>query len=331
MKYTFILCAILLLLSSCKNEEHNIERGLYHWKSDFILSENQTEFLEDIQTDFLYVRYFDVNVSWEGAYPQSVVGMVSETDIPIIPTVYITTDVMVQLDSFYIRLLAEDVSNKIKAIHGDKELSEVQFDCDWTPSIKDKYFYFLDEVSNYFPGVTISATVRLYQYKYPELAGVPPVDKGLLMYYNMGDLTDYKETNSILNNQKGKEYLGFGEYPLPIDIALPNFQWCLSFRQGIFQYICPDFSKEELNNQDLFSKTGDNTYIFKKDTVMHNDYFRFGDELRHEFCSEQELMKAVNLLKDEMNQETTRILFYDLQPNTYKDYEKMDAVYSAFE
>ena len=332
----------LVLIFSCKNDkkgeeqsyEKKVERGFYYWKQNFDLSNEQVDFLKKTRTDVLYLKYFDV--IWNGwdYEPSAVMNWSWEEDarIPIVPTIYITTEVFSRMDSVAAPRLAEKIVERISWMNYNyREFDEIQIDCDWTPSIKDKYFRFLEELKHHYPEVTVSATIRLYQYKYPDIAGVPPVDKGLLMYYNMGDLTKYEENNSILDNGLGKQYLGFNEYPLPLDIALPNFKWGLLYRQGKFEQICPDFTESQLNNNDLFSFRKPNWYIFKKDTVIDNTYFRFGDELRFESCNEDELLAAVELLKEEMNQEETRVLFYDLQPYTHEEFEKIDAVFSAFD
>ena len=147
----------------------------------------------------------------------------------------------------------------------------------------------------------------------------------------MGDFQDFQEENSILNNDIGRQYLGFGEYPLPLDIALPDFSWCLLFRQGKFQQICPKFTKDQLNDHDLFTKYGGNRYILNVDTVLNDTYFRYGDELRYESCSKEELLAAVDLLKNELGTDKIRLLIYDYQNETKEEYEKLDAVFGAFE
>lgn len=323
----------MLLVYSCqKKEKKEVERAFYYWKGHFNLSEKQEQFLEDLDATTLYVRYFDVGMDYFTPYPKAPLGTMKKMEgLQIIPTVYLMTEVFTNSDSSDIPRLADKVEQKIRAIHGENSWSEIQFDCDWTPSIKNRYFYFLDQMELRFPQVEVSSTIRLYQYKYPDLCGVPPVDRGVLMYYNMGELLDYEESNSILNNSIGEEYLGFNEYPLAIDIALPNFQWSLKFRQGHFQYICGDLGRKELENEQLFKQTAENRYICLRDTVLYEDYFRFGDEVRFEECSQSDLERAAQLLKPEMNQQSTRIIFYDLQDRTIHDYEKLNTIYSLFE
>jgi hypothetical protein len=177
----------------------------------------------------------------------------------------------------------------------------------------------------------LSCTVRLYQYKYPDLSGVPPVDKALLMYYNMGELTSYQEKNSILNNEIGLQYLGFGDYPLPLDFALPNFSWSLLYRYGTFQGILGSLTAEILNDTSTFELKPNGYYLVKKDTALQATYLRYGDEIRYENCSETELIKAANLLKSERNQTKTNLIFYDLKKTIHDETDKITSVFTAFE
>lgn len=332
-----MLIFFLLFFWACSNTDSDftendskIVRSFYHWKQDFSLNQEQKNTLTQLKVTELYVHYFDI--VWDGtaAVPAAEVANNEVYGFEIKPVIYITTGVFENIDSTKIKDLASKTAERIKRIHKQEEIKEVQFDCDWTASIQEKYFYFLTEMKQYFETSVISSTIRLYQYKYPDLAGVPPVDKGLLMYYNMGEITSHREKNSILNNDEGRKYLGFNSYPLNIDIALPNFSWVLLFRSGEFQQICGQLDKSDLQNSHLFKQITPNKFMIKNDTVIGNTYFRFGDELRFEDCSKPELMDAATILKDEINQDKTRIIFYDLQLNTPDDYEKLDAVFSSF-
>ena len=64
---------------------------------------------------------------------------------------------------------------------------------------------------------------------------------------------------------------------------------------------------------------------------MHNTYFRLGDELRYEYCSEAALLEAARALREEINQEITHVLMYDLPTHIRNDHEKITAVFNAFE
>lgn len=318
-----------LLASSC--EENRTKISFYHWETAIDLSAEENTLLLEEGVEQVYIRYFDLTV-----LPNGNVGPVAVADfktIPtqeIIPVIYITTSVFTASDSVQIKEIARLTATKILAMHPNSNLSQVQVDCDWMASIKDRYFYFLTCLESEFEHVSLSATIRLYQYKYPELAGIPPVDQGVLMYYNMGNLTDYKESNSILNNEVGRQYLGFGSYPLPLDFALPLFSWTLRFRYGQFSQIMPHLGLDELSDTSLFDHTVQNYYFLKKDTLLDGSFLRFGDEFRHEKCSEADLLEAVRLLSKEKNQIETTLLFYDLKPTIAHEKALIDRIYTSF-
>lgn len=324
---TFLL---LVVLFGCKNSETNV-LSVYHWQTDVNLSEGEELFLEETGIEDLYIKFFDLVV-----LPNDAVGPVATVkfgNVPsqhIIPVVYITTAVFTVLDSTEIKKLAHLTYAKIQSLYPHDRLSEIQIDCDWMASIKDRYFYFLACLKAENSGAELSATVRLYQYKYPNLAGVPPVDKGVLMYYNMGKLTDYEESNSILNNEIGKAYLGFGNYPLPLDFAIPRFSWSLRFRYGKFVQIMPTLDLDNLKDTTIFSRENSGYYRLKIDTLLDGSFLRQGDEFRFEACDQRELIRAATMLSKEKNQTETKLIFYDLNPSIIHEKDKINTVFAAF-
>lgn len=326
----FFLVTGGFFMAAC-SQENVVEPSVYHWKTNFDLTEEENLFLDEHKIERIYAKYFDLKV-----LPSNEIGPVASINFiqtpkqEIIPVVYITTDVFTTIDSTEIEDLAEKTYTKIKKLHPVAEINEIQIDCDWMESIRDKYFYFLEELKEKMGDAELSVTVRLYQYKYPKLAGVPPVDKAVLMYYNMGELRAYQETNSILNNEIGKQYLGFGEYPLPLDFALPNFSWALVFRFGQFNYISTRITANDLTDTSAFKMAPNGYFVVQQDTVIGNDLLRYGDEIRMETCTEKDLIQAAELLKNEKNKTNNRLIIYDLKPNLYHENDKISRVFTAF-
>lgn len=185
----------------------------------------------------LYVRFFDV-VSGPGAEP---VPVSSRSSFPeklryeIIPVVYITVKSLVPTDPAGRRLLAKRIILKIERMHPGR-VKEIQLDCDWTRSTKEGFFEIIREIRRLRPQYQIGVTIRLHQLKYQSLTGIPGADYGVLMLYNTGDVRDYDEPNSILNNRVVEMYLQ-NSYPLPLKIAVPAFSYAVVFRHGRFDRI----------------------------------------------------------------------------------------------
>jgi hypothetical protein len=319
----------MLSFHSCSKK--SVEKSVYHWETDYDLTTAEQGFLDSEEITKVYSKFFDITLSDnDEAMPVAKINFVTDPQQEIVPVVYIVTDVFKVLDSNAIRNLAMNTFEQLQALNPQNEFSEIQIDCDWMASIKDKYFYLLEQLKAQMGDTDLSCTLRLYQYKYPTLTGVPPVDKCALMYYNMGDLFSYSENNSILNNDLGEQYLGFGEYPIPLDFALPNFSWTLLYRFGEFQQIISSIDQSTLNDTNLFELQKSNYYSVKMDTFYQGVYLRFGDELRYEYCSEQDLLTAAELLAAEKNQNHTTLLFYDLKPKIANESDKINHVFAAF-
>ncbi|MFT5822562.1 MAG: hypothetical protein ACI8ZM_003818 [Crocinitomix sp.] len=317
------------MMTACSQSK--VEKSVYHWETDFDLTQAEEVFLETEGIQKIYTKFFDITLDAEKqAMPVAKVNFVTVPQQEIVPVVYIITDVFKALDSSGVQNLATKVYSLLNDLNPQSEFSEIQIDCDWMASIKDKYFYFLSELKSKMGESILSCTIRLYQYKYPNLAGAPPVEKGVLMYYNMGELLSYNETNSILNNEVGAQYLGYGEYPIPLDFALPNFSWTLLYQYGEMKRILLSIDKDELNDTVLFEQQPSGYYLVQKDTLLDGVFLRSGSELRYETCSEDELIRAAKLLSPEKNQLNTTLLFYDLKPNLVNESDKINRVFAAF-
>ncbi|MEO8852304.1 MAG: hypothetical protein ABI359_00900, partial [Ginsengibacter sp.] len=95
----------------------------------------------------LYVRYFDIDMASEDAQPKPVAPVTFDTTklfFSITPVIYIKNRVFERLDSACISSLCNNVFKMVAAINKSihKNPDEVQFDCDWTVTTKDKYFLF---------------------------------------------------------------------------------------------------------------------------------------------------------------------------------------------
>ncbi len=191
--------------------------------------------MKEHKVERLYVRYFDVVMDGNGnPVPNATIQFDSVVNCKqeIIPTVYIINDCMRQKQTG----LAEKLLSRLLQMnetHGIGKVREIQIDCDWTQTTRQNFFAFLDElhILTQQKGITLSATIRLHQLSQP----VPPVDCGVLMVYNTGDLRKLEVEKPILDINDVKPYLGhLKSYDLPLASAFPIYKWELVFRNGKF-------------------------------------------------------------------------------------------------
>lgn len=210
-------------------------------------------------------------------------------------------------------------------------VKQVQFDCDWTETTKNNYFAFLDECNKLFKDKEVTSTIRLYQYKYPDKAGVPPVKRGMLMCYNAGNIKDPETKNSIFNIAEIKSYLSDNDYKLPLDYALPTFEWGVLFQNGKFANI--------LSAEELRAKHG-NQLNFESESlarateefVYGDDYngilIREGDEIRIETSNMEDVQEIAKWISENKNNKEAILSLYHL--NNYDLEQHSEAIKSIF-
>lgn len=216
-------------------------------------------------------------------------------------------------------VLSQKIINSLQSIPYSFE--EIQIDCDWSLSSKDNYFEMLKIIKKKL-NKKISATIRLHQIKYLKKTGVPPIDYGVLMYYNMSNITDFETKNSILDNEIAKKYhYNFDIYPLKLKLALPLYSQAIQFRDkkplDIFEGLTKDnFSKG-------FTSLGKNRYEVIDSFYFQGRYVYSGDVFRFEDSSLSDLKIALddfmNLSKNRFNE----VIFYRLK---YRDKYNLEKI-----
>ena len=219
-----------------------------------------------------------------------------------------------------------------KKIDLQKYVKDILIDCDWSEKSRNNYFYFLGKIKNRFTSYKIEATIRLWQYKFFEKAGVPPVDSGLLMCYNMDNPESRKTENSIGTNNELEKYIIHNNYKLKLNIALPLFSWSLVFRGNQFKGIL----SEEINfteNKIIFKRINDYKYILQDDIRLGEIYLRNGDEIRIEKVSDTDMKAMISTLSNKINiDKDTRVSFFSFNQKYINDYgtSNIDNFYSKF-
>lgn len=307
MKNFFFLFLFSAVLFSCqKNTKvETVERAFYYWKNDTSLNYQDAEKLKSLEVQKMYVKYFEIDYNEAmGNFPFAKNNHISYElsdfkDLTIIPTIYIKNEIFKFNTEKTLDVLADNIVFLVdkynKEITSATTNTEIQIDCDWTASTKDKYFYLLNKIKE-ISKREISCTLRLYPYKYPDKMGVPPVDKVTLMCYNLIKPLSQKEKNSILDFDELKLYLDKERsYPKHVDVALPIFFWAHLYQGNQFTEVL------KLNAKDLkgFTKPlRPMWYEVTADTVMgYSTYLRKGDKIKCEEVSPETLSKTIEIIK----------------------------------
>lgn len=333
-----LIISLFFLLLSCSHNE--TERAVYFWKSNFKLSDIEKDFVNKHDIKKIYIKYFDVDIDANIGKPIPL-ATVSLNEKPtkayrIIPTVFITNRSLQKLNKPDIEELANKICQRIIEMNshfGIEDIIEIQIDCDWTASTQKKYFLLLQNIrkNNYMEDKILSATIRLHQVKYMDETGIPPVDRGLLMCYNITNIKDFNVRNSIFDIREAEKYTdNLSDYKIPLDIALPVYSWGVVFGAQKFKMIINNISLEELENTENFEQVNYNYFKAVK-RVKINDYQIDKNEIiRFENSAIEDVIKFSEKVK--LNNKNFTISLFHLDEKSINNMKNNEAekIYKSF-
>ncbi|MBL7814010.1 MAG: hypothetical protein JNL70_03310 [Saprospiraceae bacterium] len=310
--------------------------AFYHWKSLV----NPVD-LQQAKTDKLYVRLFDVDWNETTQFPEPLADVQRFSAFSkfkqVTPVVFLTNKTFEKLSESQLDRFVQQLFQKICRDTEGCYSEEIQFDCDWTETTRDRYFAFLQRIKGVFFEKKISATIRLHQIKFMEKTGVPPVDRGMLMAYNMGDLDNLKTENSILSVETLKQYVQkLGQYPVKLDVALPLFSWGVVFRDGAATKLLNNLSQNDIlqtpQYDSCFQKIADNRFVLLKNQYLKGLYLYKNDEIRIEDAPLSILTETAQILSQNINNQELTVAFYHLDSATLQKYryEDLEKIVQSF-
>jgi hypothetical protein len=323
----------MFLIESCNSDETQVNRAVYYWKTTFDISDSSYNFLEKNNIQKLYIRMFDIKWDVSSGISKPV-GEIQFKNIPkfglnVIPVIYITNKALLEAKLSEIDQLSVNIYNEVKYIskEGKFQFTELQIDCDWTKTTQKKYFKLLNilkkEVAH--KNIILSATIRLHQVKYATTTGVPPVSKGMIMFYNMGRIESDEVSNSIFSESEAMQYIRYlNNYPLHLDVVLPCFSWGIQIRSGSVV--------ELLNNWDYTYFENNNNFEAQNSFFYKGFYFKQKDQVRIEIADLKVCQKSAELLVKYLSKENRTIGIFDFANNKRIEYEKNDInkIYNCF-
>lgn len=331
---------ILCFFASCnvKKEARKITPAFYYWKSTLNLTSFEKQKLDSLNVKTIYLKFFDVDWDEAAGKPVPVAKLQGSksalpNDIAVIPVVFITNSCIQKIDSSRTDNLAENIYSLLQDIrraNGFDSIPEIQIDCDWTEASKDNYFRLLKHLKLLAANYKLSATIRLHQVKFLTKTGIPPVDRGLLMCYNMGNLKNPATNNSILETGELKKYTGnLSGYPLPLDVAFPLFNWKVLYRNNTYKGLIENLPDEAFSSS-CCSKSG-NRYQVLKDTVLQGYELRKGDMIRDEQSDIKEVLMAAALTGSQLKNTPLRVSLYHLDSVILSKYptHELESIYNS--
>jgi hypothetical protein len=266
-----------------------VKRAFYYWRTTLRLSDLETKALAALAIDRLYLRVFDVDWSDEAHGPRPLGLLAGQAgvlpaSIEIVPVVFVRERLFRRLDARGVARLADDVWRAVGGSLGQlgRHAREVEVDCDWTDASRAPYFDFLRALGERArpAGTLLGATIRLHQIKYRERTGVPPVARGMLMFYNMGRIDAEEATSAIYDPAAAERYLGrLADYPLPLDVGLPIWSWVVHVRGTEVEGLLQDVDPARLGGEPWLRLVSARRFAVTESAFLHGTLLRAGDFL----------------------------------------------------
>jgi hypothetical protein len=264
------------------------ERAFYFWKTRWQGSPEILQTIRDNGVKRFYMRFFDV--AWDDAakapQPVSPLEFASPPpgEVELVPVVFLVNAVFLNIPDAKLEELAGHVWKKASGMAQQQSAAfhQLQIDCDWSDGSRKKYFRFAELLGRKAEreGKILSATIRLHQIKYKERTGIPPVSRGMLMFYNFGKIEADAARNSIFNTEDAERYASYiAAYPLNLDVSLPVFSWSVHSRDGQVLGLLEKVGTAEVSAFDGFQPAGPNRFTASRSFFFRGSYFREGDRI----------------------------------------------------
>jgi hypothetical protein len=283
------------------------------------------------------------DVDWDESTSSAIpIGKINFLSKPVssyeyVPVVYLTNKTLQHVSPGGIADLAMKILNQVQVLLSQNNLSfnELQIDCDWTETTRDKYFQLLSVLKKELEHnhQTLSATIRLHQVKYIKITGVPPVHRGMLMYYNMGRIDATPGQNSIFNKKDATKYVNYvGHYPLPLDVALPAFAWGVHVRDIKVVELLNQMTSADFQNNGNFSRMDKCQFLVNSSFFYKGFYFMKNDRVKIEEVSADLCLEAANQVSQKLTDCPGSVAIFQLDTLMMKKYEKekLEKVFSCF-
>lgn len=344
LRWSPLLFLPVIALGFFRTEEKDpvVIPSAFRWRNSYWLEGGEEQAITRNGIQRVYHKLLDID--WNpanGAHPVSVVRIPYQwrnyserngdwTDrVELVPCIYITNNTFLKLDDAGTDLLARNLLRKLRMELPEK-VRGVLLDCDWSAKTKDRFFR-LTRIMNDSLDVPLTVTVRLHQYAQPAKTGVPPADRGMLMPYNVGTITDPGDVNSIFDRATAEPYFAQAKpYPLPLDIGLPAFSWGVQFRNGAFVGVLQDQQVQDALSLGLLTGETNGTLQVTQENNEHMPQLHLGDVVRVERMTPEVIAQVAELARTAVNSDTLAVAYFELGTGTFQRMSK-EQVKSGFD
>jgi len=346
-----LILMVALLTTLVSMRKRTVTRGYYYSENEIKKRGIDTGFIHELNIKRFYVRFLDVDGQLKGSGFKKSKIQVDWSVFPekseIVPIIHIAPQTFRNLRSAQeLKTLQDSLARELHAMADMKKTGfvfpEIQFDCDWTEDTRTSYFDFLKTfkehlqtiigISSKIRDAKISAVIRLAQIGHSATLGVPPVDRGILVSYNLGGFSLFSDKNKLFDLETVKKQLeGNTRYGLPLDLVLPLCSRGVVFRNDKFLCFIPELPISGVDSL-VFLDKKEALYAVNRDTVCNGTSLKNGDVIRMEDISTDLLKQYARLTRKMIYGDSLNVAFFSLDTGSLRRYtrKELNEVYENF-
>lgn len=346
MKYLKTILTILLtiVMTGCSSSSSSADgvNGIYYWRTTLSLNDAEREFMNEHDVVRMYLHFFDVegDKAIDFCSPQATLKFKDSIPegIEVVPTVYISQDAIncMQMSA---EEYAEKILRRVTAMcrKNNIQFNELQLDCDWTKRTQPYFYKLCESVKELMDSTqSLSSTIRLHQLTQTP----PPVDKGVLMVYNTGNLMATTTDNSIFSYKDIEPYLRddrLSKYALPLDVAYPTYGWSVVYSKGEDEkyHFYRLMQQTDFTKCSGIHKIDDNLYEAEYSCELNPDNLYDGSRfekyrIKVERPTASEILKVKNLIDKQLRDKPHSNILYHLDQQQLSHYtdNEISKIYS---
>ncbi|MEL6133774.1 MAG: hypothetical protein AAFR59_10465, partial [Bacteroidota bacterium] len=210
--------------------------------------------------------------------------------------------------------LVEQLVIRIQSLTQADKLQAVLLDIVWTPENYAALVYLIEELRVQLE-VSVGIVLPLHYLRFSDATGVPPADFAVLQLYDQLSLQVISEKESIISKDLIQPYLmGFSQYALPIEIAIPSGNWGLVIRENEPQVILPAVNKAMFEDPYSFRFLDEYLIKVQRDAYFQGLYLKKGDFIRLDVIRMSQLKETLQFIRPFIQTDTFQINFMQTGP-----------------
>ncbi|MEO1807589.1 MAG: hypothetical protein AAFU33_22435 [Bacteroidota bacterium] len=309
---SWLLCLVMWLGIACEAPVHHYQYGYFSQESRKPNAQERELLKSGQQLQKVYLPLFQVDWDWRQEAPVPLKSQKINYDV--FPPHYVCVPIISGTGRMLDRLTPEDQDQlieqmvlRIQSLTQKEKLQEILLQISWHSGNFPALSYLIEELRAKLD-VRVGIVLPLHYLRFGNETGVPPADFAVLNLYDQLSLQVISEKESIISTGLIQPYLmGFSQYALPIEVAIPSGNWGLVIRNNEPMVILPSVRRALFDDPYAFRFLDEYLIKVQRDTYFQGLYLKKGDFIRIDVIRMTQLKETLRFIRPFIQTDTFQI------------------------